>query len=125
MEPDERTHPEEILRRRPTTERVLVHFTGEETGSYHQIKKNHQARGLKEIGYHFIIEPDGKILRGRAPDLVGAHCAEFDTLSIGICVIGRRDAMDDDQQLALTLLLDQLGNDYPEIRSVQYLYPLP
>lgn len=49
---------------------------------------------LPSIGYHFVIDIDGKVMTGRSVDEVGAHAANYNAQSIGICLIGgvERDA---------------------------------
>ncbi|MGM0599374.1 MAG: peptidoglycan recognition protein family protein [Candidatus Rifleibacteriota bacterium] len=43
-----------------------------------------------DIGYHFLIGPDGVIYQGRPETVVGAHCSP-NTNSVGICLIGDYD----------------------------------
>jgi len=43
-----------------------------------------------DIGYHFLIGPDGVIYQGRPEGVVGAHCSP-NTNSVGVCVIGDYD----------------------------------
>ena len=47
---------------RNTTKFVLVHFTGDPSLSYSDIKKAHLDMGQSEIGFHFIIDSQGQIL---------------------------------------------------------------
>jgi N-acetyl-anhydromuramyl-L-alanine amidase AmpD len=44
--------------------------------------------GWKDIGYHFIIDRDGKIGRGRAETVIGAHVVGRNSGTIGICLMG-------------------------------------
>ncbi len=46
--------------------------------------------GWIDIGYHFLIGPDGKIYRGRPETALGSHCIP-NTDKIGICCIGDHD----------------------------------
>ena len=78
---------------RNTTKFVLVHFTGDPSLSYSDIKKAHLDMGQPEIGFHFIIDSQGQILMGRPTSKVGAHYPEFDQTSLGICIIGSRHEM--------------------------------
>lgn len=48
------------------------------------IKRN----GWKDIGYHYVIKRDGTIEKGRAEDVVGAHCEGHNQDSIGVCLCG-------------------------------------
>lgn len=52
----------------------------------------HKAAGFSEVGYHFVIDTDGTILRGRALDKIGAHCIGQNAHSVGIAYIGGLDA---------------------------------
>lgn len=101
---------------------VLVHFTGEDLLTYEQIKQSHLEEGEPEIGYHFIITAQGNALMGRHVSMTGFHHPEMDDFSIGVCVIGSRDEMSDEQTIALTLLLEKLKTDYPSLETVKYLY---
>lgn len=49
---------------------------------------------LPSIGYHYVIDLTGEVWSGRALDEVGAHAAEFNAHSVGICLVGglERDA---------------------------------
>lgn len=112
----------ENLETREDTRFVLVHFTGEDSSTYEQIKQAHLAKGEPEIGFHFIITAEGQSLMGRHVSKVGSHHPELDDISIGVCVIGEREEMSDEQSIALTLLLEKLKSDYPALETVKYLY---
>ena len=64
-----------------------------------------------DIGYHFVIEVDGTIARGRPIVRSGAHAKGFNSRSIGICLIGT-DVYSGEQILALKNLLIVLKNKY-------------
>lgn len=51
---------------------------------------NDPATGWNDIGYHFLIGPDGKIFRGRPETALGSHCVP-NTNKLGICCIGNFD----------------------------------
>lgn len=55
------------------------------------IRKWHLARGFNDIGYHYVIDLDGKIEVGRPEDKAGAHTTGHNANSIGICYIGGLD----------------------------------
>ena len=110
------------LTARKDTQFVLVHFTGEDTSTYEDIKQSHLDEGEPEIGFHFIITSQGTALMGRHVSKVGFHHQELNDTSIGVCVIGIRDEMSDEQSIALTLLLEKLKTDYPSLETVKYLY---
>ena len=52
------------------------------------IEKWHKQRGFKKIGYHYVIDLDGKIEKGRDEKESGAHCVNHNSKSIGINYIG-------------------------------------
>jgi len=41
-----------------------------------------------DIGYHYVIELDGKVKNGRPLERAGAHVRGFNKSSIGICYVG-------------------------------------
>ena len=54
-----------------------------------EIKRWHvEDNGWSDIGYHFIIDRDGKIANGRDISKAGAHVQQRNAKSIGICLIG-------------------------------------
>jgi N-acetyl-anhydromuramyl-L-alanine amidase AmpD len=111
---------ENKLKARETTKFILVHFTGDESITFSQLRK--ESSHLSETGYHFIVERDGKLLMGRHQSKVGLHYQGYDAVSVGICVAADRDDMNEAQSIALTLLLDKLQADYPSIESIKYIY---
>ena len=70
---------------------IIVHCSATEAGKNFRardIESWHRARGFKRIGYHYIIDLDGTIERGRPISLAGAHCKGHNAHSIGVCYIG-------------------------------------
>lgn len=55
------------------------------------IHRWHRERGWDGIGYHYVIERDGKVQRGRPEYWQGAHVRGHNHHSLGICLIGRED----------------------------------
>jgi N-acetylmuramoyl-L-alanine amidase len=53
-----------------------------------EIDRWHKARGWRGIGYHFLVDRDGKIAKGRPVSEVGAHVSGHNIGSIGICLVG-------------------------------------
>lgn len=43
---------------------------------------------LSSIGYHYVIDLSGEVWTGRGLEEVGAHAANFNAHSIGICLVG-------------------------------------
>tara|TARA_Y100000782_G_scaffold111876_1_gene140913 strand:- start:8126 stop:8575 length:450 start_codon:yes stop_codon:yes gene_type:complete len=62
------------------------------------IDRMHKNRGWKAIGYHWVIELDGKIVNGRdldhdgeVMDETGAHALGYNHKTYGVCYIGGLD----------------------------------
>lgn len=87
-----------------------------------EIRRWHvQDRGWKDIGYHFLIDRDGKVVKGRPITKDGAHVMGHNKGTIGVCLIGGHgSAVHDsfgvhftgDQADALRRLLQQLRMTY-------------
>lgn len=71
-------------------------------------------RGWKEIGYHYIIDWEGRILEGRPVDRLGAHVEKHNTGSIGIVLLGdlTKQRLTAKQSAALRGLLNDLMTRY-------------
>jgi N-acetylmuramoyl-L-alanine amidase len=68
---------------------IIVHHSATDPrASAEDIKKVHLERGMDDIGYHYLINPEGIILEGRPISIVGAHARGLNQHSIGICCIG-------------------------------------
>jgi N-acetyl-anhydromuramyl-L-alanine amidase AmpD len=63
--------------------------------------------GWSDIGYHFLIGPEGTIYEGRPETVVGAHCSP-NTNAVGICLIGDYDPARDTLTLASEKALIEL-----------------
>jgi len=61
-----------------------------------EIDRWHRARGWARIGYHYLIDRDGKIVPGRKEAEIGSHVAKHNTGSIGICLIGGHGSNEND-----------------------------
>lgn len=79
------------------------------------IDRWHRERGWNGIGYHFVIERDGRIQGGRPLMEVGAHAYGYNRVSWGICLIGgldeageAEDNFTDEQKTALASLIQSL-----------------
>ena len=74
---------------------ILIHCSATMEGMDFRAKdidKWHKEKGWKGIGYHYVIDLDGTIEKGRPDEEIGAHCTGKNRNSIGICYIGGLDA---------------------------------
>lgn len=46
----------------------------------------------RDIGYHYVIERSGEVIKGRAEDTSGAHVAGHNVDSLGVCLLGGKPA---------------------------------
>lgn len=71
--------------------------------------------GLESIGYHWIIDLDGRVLTGRAQDEVGAHAIGHNFDSLGACLVGT-DRFTVAQWHALRALVADVRRTWPTVR---------
>lgn len=103
---------------------IIIHCTATPEGrdySLAEIRSWHLKRGFADVGYHFIIHPDGSISNGRPLTQPGAHCTGHNANSIGIAYVGGcaadgktpKDTRTDAQRVALRNLLRDLRVQFP------------
>lgn len=93
---------------------IVIHHSGN-TDTVEKIRKLHvEINGWDDIGYHFMITKNGKILRGRYLNIEGAHVFGFNKDSIGVCLLGNfdREFINDKQKHSLTELLEKLTKKF-------------
>lgn len=73
---------------RKLTKIIIHHSASPLTTKAADIEKWHRSRGFDGIGYHYVIESDGKIVDARPLEKIGAHCKGHNRDSIGICLVG-------------------------------------
>ena len=73
---------------RKTTTYLILHHAAVETATAEQIHEQHLKNGWLGIGYHYYVRKNGGIHRGRPERASGAHCAGYNSDSIGICFEG-------------------------------------
>ncbi|GAB4550236.1 MAG: hypothetical protein Tsb0013_11860 [Phycisphaerales bacterium] len=52
------------------------------------IRAAHRGRGWGDIGYHYVLDPAGRLWEGRPLAWQGAHVGEQNRGNLGICVLG-------------------------------------
>ena len=70
---------------------IIIHCSDSPEGrndKAEDIRKWHKQRGFNDIGYHYVIDLDGTVEKGRPIEQAGAHCTGHNRNSIGICYIG-------------------------------------
>jgi hypothetical protein len=85
------------------------------------IQAFHQGeRGWDDIGYHFVLDGEGRIFEGRHADVLGAHAGGANTDNIGISLMGDydKDVVSEGQKTSLKRLISFLALRYRSDPSV-------
>ena len=103
---------------------IIIHCTATMEGMNFKaddIDLWHKQRGWKGIGYHYVIDLDGTIEKGRPEEEIGAHCSGKNKNSIGVVYVGGldkngkpKDTRTKEQKEAMIGLLLQLLCKYPK-----------
>ncbi|MBL6445221.1 N-acetylmuramoyl-L-alanine amidase [Fulvivirga sp. 29W222] len=83
------------------TENIIIHHsaTSNEVSDYTNVVRNiylyhTQGNGWSDIGYNYLIAPDGTIFKGRDPGngdqdaVIGAHFCGRNSTTMGVCLMG-------------------------------------
>lgn len=107
-----------------TINNIILHCTATKEGKDFKAKdidRWHKERGYKKIGYHYVIDLDGTVERGRQDSEIGAHCVGQNRNSIGVVYVGGldkdgnpKDTRTKAQKEALWSLLRVLLVKYPK-----------
>ena len=108
---------------RAVTEAIFVHCSATKASmnvGLREIRQWHKEQGWLDVGYHFIIRRDGTIEEGRPVDVVGSHVKDWNSKSVGVCLVGgiddkgnMADTRTDAQKTTLRTLLVALLRKYP------------
>jgi N-acetylmuramoyl-L-alanine amidase len=78
-------------RNRKETKYIAVHCSAtqakQDVGAV-DIDRWHRARGFTCIGYNYVIRRDGDLEIGRPELQIGAHVEGFNSVSLGVCMVG-------------------------------------
>lgn len=93
-----------------------------------EVKRWHVGgNGWSDIGYHYLIDRDGTVAKGRPIERTGAHVKGRNSNSIGVAMFGGHggtasdqfaDHFTDDQLDALNRLIADLQKKFPEITQI-------
>lgn len=91
------------------------------------IDRWHKQRGMRMIGYNYVIDIDGKVEKGRPEMAVGAHCKDgnYNYRAVSICYIGGldsdgkpKDTRTPAQKKAMLELVRDIFSRYPYVTDV-------
>lgn len=86
--------PKVQFKLRSSTEAIFVHCSATKPSmdvGVREISQWHKELGWLAIGYHFVIRRDGTIEEGRPVDVVGSHVKDWNSKSVGVCLVGGID----------------------------------
>ena len=113
---------------RPISE-IIVHCAATPEGkdfTVGDMRAWHKQRGWSDIGYHYVVYRDGRVMLGRPVGQVGSHVAGRNTGTIGICYVGgvtadgktAKDTRTDAQRASLLWLVRELRRKHRGINAV-------
>ena len=108
---------------------LVLHCSATKEGEDYSVKtieKWHKERGFTQIGYHFVIHPNGDIDLGRDMVLSGAHVSGHNAHTLGICYIGgldvsgkAKDTRTPEQKESIEWLLRSLVAQIPSVAEIK------
>ncbi len=108
---------------RTVTDAIFVHCSATQPSQdigVDTIRMWHKQQGWLDVGYHFVIKRDGTVESGRPVDVVGSHVKDWNSRSVGVCLVGGIDAngkfeanFTPAQMSALRNKLNELMSQYP------------
>jgi hypothetical protein len=107
-----------------TYDRLTVHHSGGD--QFHDrsemavvqrlqgMQAEHAGRGYGDLGYHFVVDPAGRVWEGRALAFEGAHAVGQNEGNVGVVVLGDYERQDlvQTQRESLRLLVGCLRERY-------------
>jgi len=108
---------------------IILHCTATPEGKHFtvdDVRAWHKQRGFSDVGYHFLIYPDGRIMLGRPLGQIGSHVQGHNTGTIGIAYFGgltsdsktAKDTRTPEQKASTLWLVGQLKKKFPTIAKV-------
>lgn len=73
-----------------TIKKLVVHHSASPriSTTRSDIDRWHREKGYSQIGYHAVVEGNGRIVKGRPESLKGAHAKGANDGSLGVCLAG-------------------------------------
>ena len=112
----------DMIPRSKVLEYIVIHHTAstakETVEQIHNFHINNN--GWAGIGYHFYIRKDGTVYKGRDEKYAGAHCVDYNSISLGICLEDNFEIEKptDSQLKSLSELLQHLKQKYGNVQVV-------
>lgn len=111
------------MAKRRHTELLVVHVTATPRSldiGARELDAMHKARGWSGIGYHRVIRRDGRVEQGRPMDQIGAHLEGWNSVSVGVSLVGGIDTKGRPENNATAAQMTALEG---ELRRLLQIYP--
>ena len=108
---------------RTVTDAIFVHCSATKPSQdigVDTIRMWHKQQGWLDVGYHFVIKRDGTVEEGRPVDVVGSHVKDWNSRSVGVCLVGGIDAKGKFEANFTPAQMSALRNKLAELKA---LYP--
>lgn len=115
--------PKVQFKQRSSTEAIFVHCSATKPSmdvGVREISQWHKELGWLAVGYHFIIRRDGTIEEGRPVDVVGSHVKDWNSKSVGVCLVG---GIDDKGRYEANFTPAQMQSLKEKLADLKDLYP--
>lgn len=110
-------------------EEIIIHCAATPEGkdfTVDDIRAWHKARGWSDIGYHYVIYRDGRIMVGRPIGQIGSHVAGHNEKTAGVVYVGgvtadgrtAKDTRTPAQRASLLWLVAELRGLHKRVRKV-------
>lgn len=109
-------------------DKIIIHCTATiENKDFNivDIDRWHRKRGFRCVGYHYLVNLNGIIQRGRDIEEIGAHARGYNRNSIGVCYVGGldsnrkpKDTRNEKQKKSLIHLINYLKLIYPDAEII-------
>ncbi|MFH1787450.1 MAG: peptidoglycan recognition family protein [archaeon] len=84
---------------------IVIHHSHRNIDSIERIKNIHvNINKWEDIGYHWIIDKEGNLIKGRNEKYIGAHVYGHNDNSLSVCLIGNLDEFYPTQKQIQTLI---------------------
>lgn len=115
--------PKVQFKKRSSTEAIFVHCSATKPSmdvGVREISQWHRELGWLAIGYHFVIRRDGTIEEGRPVDVVGSHVKDWNSKSVGVCLVG---GIDDKGKFEANFTPAQMQSLKEKLADLKDMYP--
>lgn len=81
--------------------------------------EDHKKKGMAEVGFHYMVDPEGNIELGRSINNIGNHYVGENAISLGIGCIGNR--LTAKHKIAIDTLIEELSIKGIDVSSVFFV----